>query len=181
MDILERRGYYRVMVFIQFPPGLRERVGLAGMQLMIFLVSAWIQKVLDRALYSAAWLVAGPRGWQARSAFQALLSGTHLSRAGADWAQTLGPNHRLADEFVSSHPAGLFCYWPTDDCFKTSLVMTMRYRSGWDWSRYLEDWSYFNLGIGYVAHFPIHIKFYTCKVLKYLDFLLGYSLAAPPS
>lgn len=113
MDILERRGCYRVMVFIQFPPGLREQVGLAGMQLMIFLVSAWIQKVLDRALYSAAWLVAGPRGWQARSAFQALLSGTHLSRAGADWAQTLGPNHRLADELVSSHPAGLFCYWPT--------------------------------------------------------------------
>lgn len=40
MDIIERRGCCRVMVFIQFPTDLRERVGLAGMQLVIFLVSA---------------------------------------------------------------------------------------------------------------------------------------------
>lgn len=49
------------MVFIKFPTGLREQVGLARMQLVIFLVSARIQKVLDRVLYSAAWLVAGLR------------------------------------------------------------------------------------------------------------------------
>lgn len=63
-----------------------------------------------------------------RSAFQALLR-TDRSRAGADRAQSLGPHHRVTDELASSHPAGLCCYLPRDDHFKTSLVMTMHCRS----------------------------------------------------